>query len=294
MRPISDYIKEATAKLGGSSESPRLDAELLLCFCLQKPREYLYTWPEKILAADIKQAFDKVIDKRIKGIPVAYLTGTHEFWSLPFKVSPAVLVPRPETELLVETTLKLLTDKNQSVLELGTGSGAIAIALASEQDEWEIIATDQSQQALKIATENAANLVSSASNTTIKFVHGDWFEPISTAQFDAIISNPPYIADADPHLLKLEHEPYSALASGSDGLNDIRQIINHAGHYLLDGGWLILEHGYDQQQVIADLLETQGYTDILELKDLNKLPRVIAARKEANPALNASCIRGCT
>ncbi len=278
MRPISDHIKEASAKLADSSDSPRLDAELLLCFCLQKPREYLYTWPEKVLSADITQIFEKVIDERLKGIPVAYLTGTHEFWSLPFKVSTAVLVPRPETELLVETTLKLLTNNKQSVLELGTGSGAIAIALASEQNEWKITATDQSRQALKIATENAANLISSVSNNTIRFTHGDWFEPIDSTRFDAIISNPPYIADADPHLLQLVHEPHSALASGSDGLNDIRHIINQAGHYLEDGGWLILEHGYDQQQMITDLLNTQGYTDIQRLRDLNKRPRVIAAR----------------
>ena len=270
---ISELLTEATGLLENSSDSARLDAEILLCHLLQKDRAYLITWPEKELDSLTVETYQQLIQRRLGGEPIAYITGQREFWSLNLSVNQHTLIPRPETELLVEHILELFPANSRIKLaDLGTGSGAIALALASERPKWQIIATDQSAEAINIAEQNAAQL----KLDNIEFRQGSWFQPLTGELFDIIVSNPPYIADNDEHLRQgdVRFEPRSALSSGADGLDDIRQIADQARQYLHSAGLLIVEHGYDQQQEIQQIFNSLGYKKILQLEDIAKKPRV--------------------
>ena len=264
---IAGALKQAEQVLAPVSDSARRDAEVLLCHVLNQSLTYLRTWPERELSGVQQTAFDDLIRKRQQGEPVAYLTGEREFWSMPFLVTSDTLIPRPETELLVEQALaRLPADAPQTVVDLGTGSGAIALALAKERPNWQLTATDASFAALRIAEKNARRL----KLDNVRFEYGSWYTPLRAQRFHAIVSNPPYVADRDPHLAQgdVRFEPNSALVSGDDGLDDIRQIVAGAPAHLLPSGWLLLEHGYDQGELVAALLRQHGFAAVETLRDL--------------------------
>ena len=279
---IDAALAETTQALT-TSTTGRLDAELLLAHVLDKPRSYLFTWPEQLLDSTQVAGLRQLVSRRQAGVPVAYLIGQREFWHLTLKVTEATLIPRPDTELLVELALnpELLSWQEPSatvrVADLGTGSGAIALALASECPHWDIVAIDKSPAALAVARENAAN--NRITNT--RFVEGSWCTPLAQNTMSLIVSNPPYIADDDPHLKEgdVRFEPISALTSGIDGLKDIRQIAQQALPCLVPGGWLLLEHGYDQGAQVQTILAQVGYTQIRTEADLADHDRVTAARR---------------
>jgi len=274
---IQQMLQHASTQLTGISDSPQLDAEILLAHALQKSRTFLFTWPQQTLDEKTKQHFALLLEQRITGHPVAHIIGTREFWSLNLQVTADTLIPRPETELLVEHALRLLPKTEIKIADLGTGSGAIALALASERPQWHITATDKSTAALDIARNNAQKL----GITNIEFVNGDWFAPLINKQFHAIISNPPYIATSDVHLSQgdVRFEPTSALVSGADGLDDIRHIAQLAGQHLLPGGLLMVEHGYDQKQWVKNIFQRNQFINIEQLHDLDDNPRVTLGYK---------------
>jgi release factor glutamine methyltransferase len=274
---IKQLLDSATKQLGTSSDSPKIDAEILLAHTLKKSRTFLYTWPQQLVDAQTQQHFAQLLSQRLAGEPVAHITGEREFWSLKLQITADTLIPRPETELLVEQALQLLPDTSIAIVDLGTGSGAIALALASERPQWQITAVDQSAAALDIARANAKSLAIH----NIRFIHGNWFEPLANQQFHTIISNPPYIATNDKHLAQgdVQFEPASALISGADGLDDIRHIAQQAVNYLLAGGLLIIEHGYDQQPRVKEIFQAAGFTNIAQLVDLGGMPRLTLGYK---------------
>jgi len=239
-------------------------------------RSYLFAHPEDELDDLTKERFEALLQRRISGEPMSYITGTKEFWSHELLVSPATLVPRPETELLVELALREIPRKAEwQVLDLGTGSGAIAISIAAERVLCTVTATDASPEALAIAAEN----VRQADLANVICVVGDWAEPVAGKQFEIIVSNPPYVREDDEALQNLRHEPLSALASGADGLHDIRVLATDCAAILAADGWLMLEHGADQQTEVANILEAAGWVDIACHNDLAGKPRVTVARR---------------
>ena len=268
----------ARGELAAASASAALDAEVLLLHCIGRERAYLRAWPEHALTADQLAAFTRQIGQRRAGWPVAYLTGEREFWSRSFRVDPAVLIPRHETELLIELALELIPKQAAlDLLDLGAGSGIIAITLAAERPASRVTALDASPAALRIAEENAARL----GVTALRLLCGDWFAPLGPAdRYDLIVSNPPYIATGDPHLQAgdLRFEPALALASGADGLDALRQIAAGARQHLKPGGTLLLEHGHDQAGPLAALLAASGYQAISHHTDLQGQRRAIMAR----------------
>jgi release factor glutamine methyltransferase len=269
---ISELLKKSAKQLEKISDSARLDTEVLLCFILEKNRSYLMTWPEKELNEDQFNNFQTVFKKRQQGTPLAHITGHKEFWSLNLKVTRDTLIPRPETELLIEQILESFpTTEKKTLLDLGTGSGAIAIAIASERKHWKIIATDQSSAALDIAIENARSL----NISNIEFKQGSWFQAIEDKAFDIIVSNPPYIVNTDPHLKSgdVRFEPLSALASGVEGLDDIHTIVSQAKQHLNPGGFLIIEHGYDQKAAVNGIFNNNGLNNVTQHHDLANNPR---------------------
>lgn len=276
---IKDALEHALAVLSQTSDSARMDAEILLAHVLIKNRSFLYAYPEIELTQAQWQTFQRLVAQRLEGMPIAYLTGSREFWSLPLKVCEDTLIPRPETELLVELTLQLLADKDDAdILDLGTGSGAIALACASERPKWKISACDCCQGALRTAEENAARLTL----TNVYFYLSDWFEQLAShIQFDAIVTNPPYIAANDPHLKEgdVRFEPQQALVSGDDGLNDLRHIIEHSIARLKPGGLLLLEHGFDQKSAVTSMLNQYGYIEIQCWQDWQGHDRVTGGRR---------------
>ena len=269
---IKLLLDDASRQLTGITDTPRLDAELLLAHALKKSRTFLFTWPQHIVDAAARQHFEQLLAQRLAGQPIAHLIGEREFWSLNLHVTADTLIPRPETELLVEQALRLLPRTEIKIADLGTGSGAIALALASECPQWQITATDKSAAALDIARGNAQKL----GIKNIRFVNGNWFEPLANERFHAIVSNPPYIPENDAHLSQgdLRFEPASALSSGSDGLDAIRHIAQHAGDYLLPGGLLMVEHGYDQQSQAYEIFKRSGFVNISQFVDLGSHPRL--------------------
>ncbi len=271
MQTIEQTLRDASIQLLGS-DSSRLDAELLLCSALGQSRSYLFTWPDKLLSDDEQQRFAALLERRVAGEPVAHILGERGFWTLDLKVTADTLIPRPETELLVEAALARLPEGGARVLDLGTGSGAIALAIASECPACEVVAVERSETALAVARENAQrNAIEN-----VQFLQGSWYQPLNGEQFDVIVSNPPYICADDPHLVTgdVRFEPLTALASGADGLDDIRRIIDGAANHLNPGGWLLLEHGYDQGDTVCELLRGAGFRAVELLADLQGHGRV--------------------
>jgi release factor glutamine methyltransferase len=275
-RRIDAVLDDAVTRLASASDSPRLDAELLLCHSIDLPRSYLFAHPEDTLDEKTFSRFDALLRRRISGEPMAYITGTKEFWSHELLISPATLVPRPETELLVDLALREIPRKAEwQILDLGTGSGAIAIALAAERMMCEITAVDISDTALAIARQNARQ----HSLANITFVQGSWADPVRGRRFDLIVSNPPYVRTGDAALAELRHEPVEALAAGADGLEAIRALAADCGQILKRGGTLLIEHGADQYNDVAAILAASGWTDIANYRDFAGHPRVTAARQ---------------
>ncbi len=269
-------IAAAIDRLSQSSDSARLDAEILLCRSIDMPRSYLFAHPDDELDELALGRFDELVERRAQGEPMAYITGTREFWSRELLVSPATLVPRPETELLVDLALREIPRKAEwEILDLGTGSGAIAIAIAGERPLSNVTATDISADALAIAREN----VRQAELPNVSCVEGDWTAPLAGRSFNIIVSNPPYVRAGDDALDALQFEPVSALASGEDGLEDIRRLAYECAAIVADDGHLMLEHGSDQAEAVASILEDAGWTVIVCHKDLAGLPRVTVARR---------------
>ena len=253
------------------------DGELLLAHALGRPRSWLYAHGEDEVDAAVAARYTALLARRVAGEPVAYLTGSRGFWSLELQVSPATLIPRPETELLVELALaRLPADRPSRIADLGTGSGAIALALAHERRNAQVLATDASADALAIAKANATAL----GLGNVEFRQGSWLRPLASERFDLIASNPPYIAEDDAHLAKgdLRHEPRMALASGRDGLDAIRAIASGAPAHLLAGGWLLLEHGWEQGAAVRALLCEAGLVDVDTARDLSLHERISYGR----------------
>ncbi len=253
----------------------RLDAEILLAESLSMSRTQLKTHPEFIPESERARRFRELIERRASGEPVAYLVGHRDFWTLRLAVSPAVLVPRPETELLVERALALGPHGPGRVVDLGTGSGAIALALASERPAWKITATDVSDDALSVARANALTL----GLGQVEFVKGRWLEPLAGRDFDLIVSNPPYVAEGDPALRDLEFEPQGALVAGPDGLSALCEIIRTAPERLTRGGWLLLEHGFAQAEAVSRELVVHGFGHVRSHRDLAGQERVTEAQR---------------
>lgn len=273
MIDIRSALAEALPQLNVVDNDARLEAEILLGHVLNKNRAYLFSHPELILEPKQLQAFRQLIDQRALGVPIAYLLGTREFWSLSLRVTKDTLIPRHETERLVELALELIPDVQATrVLDLGTGSGAIALALAKERPHWEIIACDKSEAALQVAQDNAHQL----NLANIRFYHSDWFNSLPAMQYHAIISNPPYIAATDPHLKEgdVVFEPVNALVSGQDGLADLQCIIQESYNRLKPNGLLLLEHGYDQKIATRTILKELGYLKVHCWQDIQGNDRV--------------------
>ena len=257
-------------------EDARREAQVLLGHALGVSRAWLVAHRDDVPAAEGASRYRQLLLKRSEGQPVAYLTGTREFHGLAFHVTPAVLIPRADTETLVDAALKVLqAPSGVSILDLGTGSGCIAVALAHATAGARVTAVDASPAALEIARRNAL-----AHEMQIEFLHGDWFSAVEGRKFHLIVSNPPYIATGDPHLDRgdLRFEPPGALASGADGLGDIRRIVADAPGFLFPGGWLLFEHGHDQAGACAGLLREAGFDDLVAFPDLGGIPRVAGGR----------------
>ncbi len=279
MNSIDRIVRQASTLLQITSPSPALDAEVLMSFVLQKQRSYLRAWPNKMLTSNQCTHFWNLLEQRARGTPIAYLMGEREFWSRDFIVTPDVLIPRPETEQLVELTLARIPKHSSSalhVIDLGTGSGAIAVTLAVERPAIQVTATDSSLAALHIAQQNAQR--HQAHN--IRFQHSFWFEQLAGTVYDIVVSNPPYIAENDPHLQQgdVRFEPNSALLAGPQGLADITRIADSARKHIKTNGWLLLEHGYDQEQQVQEIFKSYNYRKIETFTDLSGLPRITLAQ----------------
>ena len=251
---------------------PRLEAQMLLLHALGQPpqaRAWLLAHDDDALPADAATRLHALATRRLAGVPMAYLTGEKHFHGLRLRVDARVLDPRDDTETLVDWALALLPpDAPRRVLDLGTGSGAIALAIAQQRPLAQVVAVDASEDALAVAGDNARRLA-----LRVDCRRGDWFAPVAGEHFDLIVSNPPYIAEADPHLSALAHEPRQALVSGADGLDDIRRIVAQAPVHMAPGGWLLLEHGWDQAGAVRDLLGTAGFTQVQSRRDLAGIER---------------------
>jgi release factor glutamine methyltransferase len=259
-----------------SDANHTLDSEVLLAHVLGKTRTYLRAHPERIPAPEQAQRFSELLDRRVAGEPIAYIVGSRDFWTLTLAVNPSVLVPRPETELLVERALALGPEGSAAIADLGTGSGAIALALASERPRWQVTAVDISAAALNTARANATTL----ELNSVEFLEGAWFAPLQNRRFHVIASNPPYVSETDEALndATLQHEPQVALSSGLDGLDAIREIVREAPHHLERHGWLVLEHGSDQAEAVAHELVERGFGHVRSHPDLAGHWRVTEAQ----------------
>ncbi len=275
-KTIQSILTQARIELESISDSPALDAELLLAHCLKKNRTYCHTWPEHELTQLELSCFEEAMTLRKDDYPVAYILGKKSFWTFEVEVTPDVLIPRPETELLVDVALEKIADiKNPKILDLGTGSGVIALALTSERPDASLVACDLSKKALEIASKNAIQL---GLEQQIIFIQSDWFENISENNFDLIVSNPPYIANHDEHLKEsIRHEPQTALVSEKNGLQDIEKIIKDSLRFIKSSGWVVVEHGFEQGNLTQQLFRKNGFTEVETKKDLNQNLRVTFA-----------------
>jgi release factor glutamine methyltransferase len=266
-------VRELLYAGGGlAGDGARRDTEILLSHCLGQTRAWLYTWPEAEVAAECALRFQQLLAQRERGEPIAYLVGEREFWSLPLLVDRATLIPRPETETLVTWALELALPDDASVLDLGTGSGAIALAVASAKPAWQVTALDASEAALQLARANGER----SGLPRVRFLHSHWYAAVRGRRFHALLSNPPYIDGDDPHLSRgdLRFEPRSALVSGENGLADLRHLVAGAPAHLLDGGWLLLEHGFEQAAAVRALLLAAGFGQVSTRCDLAGRERV--------------------
>lgn len=266
---IGELLNSLAQQFSAVSDSARVDAEVLLSFVAQKNRTWLYTWPERELTASQTRQLQALIKRRLQGEPVAYLTGEREFWSLTLQVSPDTLIPRPDTELLVEIALELFSERsheNLNIIDLGTGTGAIALAIACEQPNWRVVGLDRIPAAVELAQRNKTQL--QIPNAT--FLESDWFSALDKQRFDLIVSNPPYIEQQDPHLEQgdVRFEPRSALVAKDDGLLDIKNIIAQAPDFLVNQGWMLFEHGYQQADAVRNLLSERGFIAVQTRCDL--------------------------
>jgi release factor glutamine methyltransferase len=281
LRSIQDILQSDTARLNIQLQlgaaTARIEIQCLLQSVLNTARSYLLAHPEQILNAAQTAAYEALLQRRLRGVPIAHILGEREFFGLNLKITPDTLIPRPDTELLVELALqRVLQGRASRVLDLGTGSGAIALAIAHSRPEAIVVAVDNSEAALQVARENARKL----GIGNVSFRHGDWFSALEGQRFDLIVSNPPYIAAGDTHLSQgdVRFEPMSALASGMDGLDDIRRIAGQANAYLEQGAWLLIEHGYDQAQAVRGVLLQNDFTEIFSEKDIAGIERVSAGK----------------
>lgn len=272
---IRGLLQEGAQLIAG--DTPRLDAEVLLACVLDRPRSHLLAWPEQVPAPEQQARYRELVARRAAGEPVAHLVGQREFWSLPVSVTPATLIPRPETETLVACALDVLpADSHLQIADLGTGSGAVALALAHERPGCHVVATDRSVTALEVAAANARQL----GLGNIEFLAGDWCDALANRRFDLIVSNPPYIPVADGHLDQgdVRFEPRTALVAGAEGLDDLARIADCARAHLHSDAWLMLEHGFDQGDRVHALLEQYGYHAIVRHRDMSGHDRVTTAR----------------
>jgi release factor glutamine methyltransferase len=283
MTTARQALEAARRRLEPASTSPMLDAELLLASTLGIARGRLLAEDERRLTPEDLAQLEALVARRAAGEPIAYLTGRRGFWSQDLLVTPAVLVPRPETELLVELALARMAGRTDpAVLDLGTGSGAVAIAIASERPDSRVTAVDQSEAALDVARGNAA----AAGIGNIELLAGHWFEPVAGRRFDVVVANPPYLAEGDPHLPALVHEPRSALVAGPTGLEAIAEILAGTPAHLAPGGWLAVEHGYGQAQAVRVLFEQSGLVRVATHQDLAGLDRATLGCRPAQEALS--------
>ncbi|TRX57487.1 peptide chain release factor N(5)-glutamine methyltransferase [Thalassomonas sp. M1454] len=272
MEQLFQYGKSCLSSIVDARDA-KIDTQVLLTTVLNKPTSYLLTWPEKRVLDAEKSLFFDFLNRRLKGEPVAYITGKREFWSLDFLVAPCTLIPRPDTEILIEAVLENNTDNRVSVLDLGTGTGAIALALASEHASWDIDAVDFNEEAVALAQTNAKQL----SLEQVKIYQSDWFSSIDTdKRFNVIVSNPPYIAKDDEHLAQgdVRFEPLSALVAEDDGYADIKHIVENARNFLSSNGQLYLEHGFEQHVQVQNILNDYGYQNIKTFNDYGGNPRI--------------------
>jgi release factor glutamine methyltransferase len=277
MNSVRALLGGARQLLASAVDKPALESEILLAHVLGRDRSWLYAHPEHVPTATEIAAFTERLAQRRDGHPIAHVTGRREFWSLTLSVSRDTLIPRPETEGLVEIALGVSLPDDADILDLGTGSGAIALALANERPNWRVLGVDRSTAALAIARANARGL----GLPSVEFARGDWFSALPAGtSFDLIVCNPPYVAQDDPHLARgdLRFEPVQALVAGEDGLDDIRSIIDAAPGFLRPGGWLWLEHGRDQGSRVVDLLHCQGFQQIALRRDLAGQERYAGGR----------------
>lgn len=271
---IAQLLHQATEKLQGTSDSARLDAEVLLAHILKEDRVHFLTWPEEPVSQLTQKFYLDLIERRAKGEPIAYITGYQEFWSLKLKVTPDTLIPRPETEILVQETLILMReDIHYEVADLGSGSGAIALAIASERPRCHIKGVDQSKCAVQVATDNASRL----GLTNVSFQQGDWLADFADNSLDMIVSNPPYVAEGDPHMSEgdVRFEPATALLAGPAGLDAYQKILPETKRCLKQGGWLLLEHGYDQQPRLLEMMQQHGFKQTRGISDYAGQARVV-------------------
>lgn len=278
---IGDALRQAAQSiqntLGLEPTEASFEANLLCQQVLNVNRAWLISHETDALEANQQAVFEALVQRRLNGEPIAYIFGAREFYGLSLKTTPATLIPRSDTETLVEAALaKIPQNASLNILDLGTGTGAVALAIASQRPQTKVIAVDASTEALKVATENAQSL----NLSNVHLIESNWFSALVSEKFDVIVSNPPYIAQDDEHLKlgDLRFEPLSALASGKDGLDDIRKIIQDAPHYLNPNGWLMLEHGYDQADAVAALLKARGFSQIDHAKDMSGIRRVTFGR----------------
>jgi release factor glutamine methyltransferase len=280
MGTLAETLRLGVRTLAQRSGSPELDAEVLLSAVLGISRSALIVQSGEVIAGEALEAYRNLLDRRAHGEPVAYLTGRREFWSLPLKITPSVLVPRHETELLVELALRVLPKSEpRRVLDLGTGSGAVALAIASERPRAQITGIDVSPAALGVARDNSRSL----SLANVDWRLGSWFDAVPGERFDVIVANPPYVADGDPALPALAAEPALALLGGPHGLDALAAIIPDAARHLEPGGWLLLEHGSTQSAEVARLLDHQGFREVRSQTDYAGLPRVTLGTLHSAP-----------
>lgn len=287
MKPVhsvGQLLLDAAGSLAG--DSPRADAELLLAQALGRPRAWLYAHSDAVPDGQAQAAFGALLDRRRRGEPVAHILGMREFWSLPLAVTADTLIPRPETELLVELALRQLPQHSPlRVLDLGTGTGAVALALAHERPLAQVTAIEADLRTLAVAEHNAARLAIG----NVRFLPGHWFSPVAGERYDVIVSNPPYLAESDPHLHQgdVRFEPRQALASGVDGLEALREIAGQAPRFLRADGWLLLEHGHEQGAAVRSLLVAAGLSEVSTDVDLEGRDRVSSARMPSGPRASA-------